>query len=57
LIFTGFQLLIDDWRGYVLAFFTIPWIANQFMSVYRRLRIGIKHEAALTEAVKKDLEE
>ncbi len=57
LLLTGFRLLIDDWRGYVLAFFTIPWIANQFMSVYRRLRIGIKHEAALTEAVKKDLEE
>src|SRR5213083_452423 len=44
LILTGFRLLIDDWRGYVLAFFTIPWLANQWMSIYRRLRVGIKHE-------------
>lgn len=55
LILTGFRLLIDDWRGYILAFFTIPWIANQLMSVYRRLRVGIKHEDALAEEVKERL--
>jgi hypothetical protein len=57
LILTGFQLLIGDWRGYVLAFFTIPWIANQMMSIYRRLRVGIKHEDALATEVKERLEE
>ena len=57
LILTGFRLLIDDWRGYILAFFTIPWIANQLMSIYRRLRVGIKHEDALAAEVKERLEE
>ena len=57
LILTGFQLLIADWRGYILAFFTIPWIANQMMSIYRRLRVGIKHEDALAEEAKERLEE
>ncbi len=56
LIFTGFQLLIDDWRGYVLAFFAIPWIANQFMSIYRRLRVGIKHGSLLAKEVEEKLE-
>jgi hypothetical protein len=51
LLLTGFRLLIDDWRGYVLAFFVIPWIANQWMSFYRRLRVGIKYENALAEEV------
>ncbi len=51
LVLTGFQLLIDDWRGYVLAFFAIPWLANQLMSVYRRLRVGIKYENALANEV------
>ncbi len=55
LIFTGFQLLIDDWRGYVLAFFAIPWIANQFMSIYRRLRVDIKHETLLAKEVEEKL--
>ncbi len=57
LILTGFKLLIDDWRGYILAFFVIPWLANQFMSVYRRLRISIKSENLRAEAVKEKLEE
>ena len=56
LILTGFRLLIDDWRGYVLAFFVIPWISNQLMSVYRRLRVGIKHENALAEFVREEAE-
>jgi hypothetical protein len=57
LILTGFRLLIDDWRGYILAFFAIPWIANQLMSIYRRLRVGIKHEDALAEEVKERIED
>ncbi len=57
IIFTGFRLLIDDWRGYILAFFVIPWISNQFMSVYRRLRVDIKHENLLAEEVKERLDD
>ena len=57
LVLTGFQLLIEDWRGYVLAFFAIPWLANQMMSVYRRLRVDIKHENLKAEEVEGKLEE
>lgn len=56
LILTGFRLLIDDWRGYILAFFVIPWLANQLMSVYRRLRVGIKHENLLAKVVEEKLD-
>ena len=54
LMMTGFQLLVDDWRGYVLAFFLLPWIANQWMSLYRRLRVDIKHENLLAEKVERE---
>src|SRR5215204_2428310 len=54
---TGFRLLIDDWRGYILAFFLIPWIANQWMSLYRRLRVDIKHESLKAEIVEQEKEE
>jgi len=56
LFLTGFQLLIADWRGYILAFFAIPWIANQLMSIYRRLRVDIKHENLLAKEVEEKLE-
>jgi len=54
LFLSGYRLLIDDWRGYVFAFFALPWVANQFMSFYRRLRVDIKHEILLAEKVKKE---
>ena len=44
LIITRYKLLMPDWRGYVIAFFALVWIANQYMSVYNRLRLDIKHE-------------
>src|SRR6185369_9215565 len=36
LAITRFKLLFLDWRGYLLAFFALVWIANQYMSVYNR---------------------
>ena len=53
LLITQFRLLFDDWRGFLIAFFVLPWLANQWMSVYRRLRVGIKHENALAEKTEK----
>ncbi len=49
-----FRLLFDDWRGYVLAFFIVPWFANQWMSLYRRLRVDIKKENAVAEKLEKE---
>ena len=57
LLLTGFQLLFADWRGYVLAFFALPWVANQIMSLYRRLRVDIKHENLKAEVVKHEKKE
>ena len=57
IIVTGFQVLFADWRGYVLAFFLLPWIANQWMSLYRMLRVDIKHENLLAEQVKSETED
>src|SRR5436190_22222334 len=28
---TGSRLLIDDWRGLLLAFLVLPWVANMWM--------------------------
>lgn len=44
LIITQYKLLFPDWRGYLVAFFSLVWMANQYMSVYNRLRLDIKHE-------------
>ena len=33
-----------DWRGYLMSLFALVWIANQYMSIYNRLRLDIKSE-------------
>ena len=35
---TGYKLLATNWFGYVIAFFALVWVANQYMSVYAWLR-------------------
>jgi hypothetical protein len=44
LIITRFKMLYTDWRGYLIGLFALVWVANQYMSIYNRLRLDIKHE-------------
>ncbi len=44
LLITRYKLLYDGWRGYLIAGFSLVWIANQYMSIYGRLRLDIKRE-------------
>jgi len=44
LIITGYKLLMDDWRGYLLAGFSLVWVANLYMSIFGLLRTDIKKE-------------
>ena len=44
LFISGFKLLFDDWRGYLIAGFSIVWIANVYMSLYAHIRMDIKVE-------------
>lgn len=41
---TRYQLLFGGWRGYLIAWFSLVWIANQYMGVFNRLRLDIKGE-------------
>ncbi len=57
LIITHYQLLFDGWRGYLIAGFSLVWIANMYMSLYRLLRVDIKsedNEAKVKEKILKD---
>ena len=41
---TDFKLLLNDWRGYLIAGFALVWIANIYMSLFGRIRIELKRE-------------
>ena len=59
LVVTHFTLLYDGWRGYLISWFALVWVANVYMSAFNRLRLEIKHEnveIATKEVVKAKVE-
>jgi hypothetical protein len=57
LILTGFKLLMDDWRGYLISGFAIVWIANIYMSLYAFLRIDIRKERIIAKKEEESIQE
>ena len=53
LILTGYKLLLDDWRGYLIAGFALVWIANVYMNIYAYIKIDIKKERIKTKIEEK----
>ena len=53
---TGYRLLIPDWRGAILAWFTLVWVANIYMSLFGRLRLDIKRERVEIKAEEIEVE-
>jgi hypothetical protein len=59
LILTRYRLLLDDWRGYLVAFFALVAVANVYMSAFGRLRQEVKSqklEATIKEETLKDVQ-
>ncbi|HYO08475.1 MAG TPA: hypothetical protein VER17_05845 [Tepidisphaeraceae bacterium] len=56
LLLTRFKLLIPDWRGYVLAFFALVFVANAYMNLYSRLRVDITSEKKDIERKEKEIQ-
>jgi hypothetical protein len=56
LFVTRYHLLLDDWRGYLLAFFASVAVANVYMSAFGRLRQEVKSEKLEAQKKEKELE-
>jgi hypothetical protein len=55
-LLTGYRLLIPDWRGAFVAWFTLVWVANVYMSLFGRLRLDIKRERVEIKVEEKEAE-
>lgn len=54
---TRFHLLYNDWKGYLIAGFSLIWIANIYMSLFFLIRIDIKKTGTEAKIEQKNLEE
>jgi hypothetical protein len=57
LFITGYQLYLTDWRGYLIAGFSLVWIANIYMSLYNIIRIDLKKEKIIVKKEELAIEE
>ena len=54
---TGFRLLLDGWRGFVIGWLAVVWIANLYMSIHARLKVSIKSERVEVQLKEVELDE
>jgi len=57
LIITRYKLLYPDWRGYLIAEFSLVWVANVYMGLFGRIRLDLKKERAEIIAKESELEQ
>jgi hypothetical protein len=46
--------LLTDWRGYIIAGFSLVWIANTYMSIFALIRQTIKKEITEIKVLEKE---
>jgi hypothetical protein len=56
-IVCGFSMVFRDFRGYVIAWFSLVWVANIYMSAFGRLRLDIKRERVEIEEKQEEVEQ
>ena len=54
LLVTKYTLLLPDWRGTLIAWLALVWLANVYMAVFNRLRLDIKQEKLEIDAKEAD---
>ena len=55
LILTRYKLLMPDWRGYLIAWFALIFVANAYLNLYSRLRVEITSEKKEIERKEKEI--
>ena len=56
LFLTGYKLLMEDWRGYVIAGFALFLVAILYMYLYGLIRQAIKKEKTEIKLLEKETE-
>jgi hypothetical protein len=56
LLITRYKLLYDDWRGYLIAFFALPYVANFYMGLFAQTKLEAKKDRFGAKVVQHEAE-
>lgn len=54
LAFSRFTLIFSDWRGYVVAGFSLVWIANVYMNLFALIRVDLRKNRLVAEKIENE---
>lgn len=54
LIVTHYKLLYDDWRGYLVAFFSLPFVANIYIGIFGQVKLGVRKEREVIKTLQEE---
>ena len=54
LFITHFKLLYDDWRGYLIAFFSLPFLSNVYIGLYAQTKLEAKKDRMETRILENE---
>jgi hypothetical protein len=46
LVITRYHLLYEDWRGYLIAWFSLVFVANLYIGFFGKIKLEVKKERA-----------
>jgi hypothetical protein len=55
LVLTHYHLLYGDWRGYLIAWFSLVFIANLYMGAFGIVKLGVKKERVEIQHIETDV--
>jgi hypothetical protein len=56
LLITRFHLIFPDWRGTLLAFFSLPFIANIYIGLFAQTKLEAKKDRVTAKVIQEELE-
>lgn len=56
LLITHFHLIYPDWRGTLMAFFSLPYIANVYMGLFAQTKLEAKKDRFSAKVIQEELE-
>src|ERR1700722_14353395 len=57
LFITRYKLLFPDWRGYLIAGFSLVWVANVYMGLFAKIRLDLKKERVQIKKEESDIKD
>jgi hypothetical protein len=56
LLITRFHLVFQDWRGTLMAFFSLPYVANLYMGLFAQTKLEAKKDRVSAKVIQEELE-